>query len=238
MSKLANHIALFCSCDNTGYLVKYIDPVLGRIKINSVLSWTGSKLIQLILLSNDLSVWDVISNPSIRTGLDFKASPRAWSNCVNLKSSPVRIVGFEILLNAQVGLNAFSRCFSLTVMPQEWINMEYNRQNCRAPLFVSDPRYVPEYQFSSSSWTPAGIPSNGRASKKIPNAWCPESKDERSYLQVCQWLTWRDISNTTMRTRVDFKSTQFDQVRDEAENWIKMRGLEIYSSQNWSLWNQ
>jgi hypothetical protein len=54
MSKSANHIALFCSYDNTGYLVKYIDPVLGRIKINSVLSWTGSKLIQLILLSSDL----------------------------------------------------------------------------------------------------------------------------------------------------------------------------------------
>ena len=29
MRKLANHIALFCSHDNTGYLVKYIDPVLG-----------------------------------------------------------------------------------------------------------------------------------------------------------------------------------------------------------------
>ena len=30
MSKLANHdIALFCSHDNTGYLMKYIDPVLG-----------------------------------------------------------------------------------------------------------------------------------------------------------------------------------------------------------------
>jgi hypothetical protein len=28
MSKLANHIALFCSHDNTGYLVKYIDPVI------------------------------------------------------------------------------------------------------------------------------------------------------------------------------------------------------------------
>ena len=29
MCELANHIALFCSQDNTGYLVKYIDPVLG-----------------------------------------------------------------------------------------------------------------------------------------------------------------------------------------------------------------
>jgi hypothetical protein len=29
MSKLANHTALFCSHDNIGYLVKYIDPVLG-----------------------------------------------------------------------------------------------------------------------------------------------------------------------------------------------------------------
>jgi hypothetical protein len=28
MSKLANHIALFCLHDNTGYLVKYTDPVL------------------------------------------------------------------------------------------------------------------------------------------------------------------------------------------------------------------
>jgi ornithine carbamoyltransferase len=26
---LANHIALFCSHDNTGYLMKYIDPVVG-----------------------------------------------------------------------------------------------------------------------------------------------------------------------------------------------------------------
>jgi hypothetical protein len=29
-----------------------------------------------------------------------------------------------------------------------------------------------------------------------------------------------------MRTRLDFKSAQFDQVRGEAEDWIKMRGLE------------
>jgi hypothetical protein len=29
MTKLANLIALFCSHDNTGYLVKYIDPALG-----------------------------------------------------------------------------------------------------------------------------------------------------------------------------------------------------------------
>jgi hypothetical protein len=28
MSKLANHITLFCSHDDTGYLVKCIDPVL------------------------------------------------------------------------------------------------------------------------------------------------------------------------------------------------------------------
>jgi hypothetical protein len=45
--------------DNTGYLVKYIDPV--------------SKLIHLTL-SSDLFVWDVISNPPIRTELDFKPS--------------------------------------------------------------------------------------------------------------------------------------------------------------------
>jgi hypothetical protein len=31
-----------------------------------------------------------------------------------------------------------------------------------------------------------------------------------------------------MRTGLDFKSAQFDQVRGEAEDWIKMRGLEIY----------
>jgi hypothetical protein len=29
MSKLANHIALFCPHDNTGHLVEFIDPVLG-----------------------------------------------------------------------------------------------------------------------------------------------------------------------------------------------------------------
>jgi hypothetical protein len=38
MSKLANYyLALFRSHDNTGYQMKYIDPVLGWIKINSVL---------------------------------------------------------------------------------------------------------------------------------------------------------------------------------------------------------
>jgi hypothetical protein len=36
-----------------------------------------------------------------------------------------------------------------------------------------------------------------------------------------------NISNPTMRTGLDFKSAQFDQARDEAEDWIKMRGLEI-----------
>jgi hypothetical protein len=54
MSKLANHIALFCSHDNTGYLMKYIDPVLGLVKINSVLG-LDEKLIHLTL-SSDLFV--------------------------------------------------------------------------------------------------------------------------------------------------------------------------------------
>jgi hypothetical protein len=36
-----------------------------------------------------------------------------------------------------------------------------------------------------------------------------------------------NISNPTMRTGLYFKSAQFDQVRGEAEDWIKMRGLEI-----------
>jgi hypothetical protein len=36
-----------------------------------------------------------------------------------------------------------------------------------------------------------------------------------------------NISNPTMKTGLDFKSAQFDQVRGEAEKWIKMRGLEI-----------
>ena len=32
-----------------------------------------------------------------------------------------------------------------------------------------------------------------------------------------------------MRTGLDFKHVQFDQVRGEAEDCIKVRGLEIYS---------
>ena len=40
-------------------------------------------------------------------------------------------------------------------------------------------------------------------------------------------LTMDSISNPTVRTRLDFKSAQFDHVPGEAENWIKMRGLEI-----------
>jgi hypothetical protein len=40
-------------------------------------------------------------------------------------------------------------------------------------------------------------------------------------------LTMDNISNPTMRTRLDFKSEQFDHVRGKAEDWIKMRGLEI-----------
>jgi hypothetical protein len=51
---LANHIALFCSHDNTGYLVKYIDPGLG-LDLNYFSPWTGSKLVHLTL-SSDLFV--------------------------------------------------------------------------------------------------------------------------------------------------------------------------------------
>ena len=36
-----------------------------------------------------------------------------------------------------------------------------------------------------------------------------------------------NISNPTMRTGLDFKSAQFDHARGEAEDWIKMRGVEI-----------
>ena len=45
MSKLANHIALFCSRDNTGYVMRYIVSVLG-LDENSFSPWTGSKLIK------------------------------------------------------------------------------------------------------------------------------------------------------------------------------------------------
>jgi hypothetical protein len=79
-SKLANHFALFCSHDNTGYLVKYIDPVLGPVKINSPhFKW-----------------W------FFRMRCHFKSSNSDWtrfqvlaflSNCADLKSSPVLIVG-------------------------------------------------------------------------------------------------------------------------------------------------
>ena len=58
MSKLANHIALFCSHGNTGYLMKYIDSVLGLDQNE---------------LSTDLFVWDVISNPPI------DLSPYEWN---------------------------------------------------------------------------------------------------------------------------------------------------------------
>jgi hypothetical protein len=42
-----------------------------------------------------------------------------------------------------------------------------------------------------------------------------------------EWKMGSNISNPTMRTGLDFKSAQFDQLRGEAEDWIKMRGLEI-----------
>jgi hypothetical protein len=43
MSKLAN-IALICSHDNTGYVVKYIGPVYRLPDQNKCSPWTGSKL--------------------------------------------------------------------------------------------------------------------------------------------------------------------------------------------------
>jgi hypothetical protein len=36
-----------------------------------------------------------------------------------------------------------------------------------------------------------------------------------------------NISNPTMRTGLDFKSAEFDQAQGEAEDLIKIRGLEI-----------
>jgi hypothetical protein len=41
------------------------------------------------------------------------------------------------------------------------------------------------------------------------------------------WTAIGNISNPTMRTGLHFKSAQFDQARGKAEDWIKMRELEI-----------
>ena len=52
-------------------------------------------------------------------------------------------------------------------------------------------------------------------------------------LGLARWrVTWMDwsscnISNPTMTAGLDFKSAQFDQVQGEAEDWMKMQGLEI-----------
>jgi hypothetical protein len=93
MSKLANHIALFYSRDNTRDIsVKYIDPVL-RLKLIQSLDWIQ-------INSPHFKSW------FIRMRRHFKSSNSDWtrfqvlafwSNCADLKSSPVLIVGFEIL---------------------------------------------------------------------------------------------------------------------------------------------
>jgi hypothetical protein len=72
---------LLCSHDNTGYLVWVYDRIADPV------ARTGSKLIHLTL-SSDLFVWDVISNPRIRTGRLDSTSPRTWSNCADLKCRP------------------------------------------------------------------------------------------------------------------------------------------------------
>jgi hypothetical protein len=48
MSKLANHIALSCLHDNAGYMVKYIDPVLGldQYTLPGIQYYHVSKIIQ------------------------------------------------------------------------------------------------------------------------------------------------------------------------------------------------
>ena len=79
------------------YLTKYVDIVLGLDQNNSV---QGLRIIY------NSCVWDVIPNPQIRNGLDFKTSqldpiqgitlPKTASNWADLKSSLVLIVGFEI----------------------------------------------------------------------------------------------------------------------------------------------
>jgi hypothetical protein len=66
-----------------------------------------------------------------------------------------------------------------------------------------------------------GVLNKGPSSTNFPLKGVPEtSKLSRLYFPC-------NISNPTMRTGLDFKSAQFDQVRGEAEDWVKMRGLEI-----------
>jgi hypothetical protein len=51
---------------------------------------------------------------------------------------------------------------------------------------------------------------------------------QNTYLYTKTYLNiTSNISNPIMRIGLDFKSAQFDQGRGEAEDWIKMRGLEI-----------
>jgi hypothetical protein len=108
MSKLANHIVLFCSHDNIGYLVKYIDTILGMDQYTSpgIQHYHVSKIKQydwLMGIINELSLRCNISNPIMRTEQGFKSShfgscPRRRSNCADLKKpSPVLVVGSEIL---------------------------------------------------------------------------------------------------------------------------------------------
>ena len=86
MSKLANHIALFCSHDNTGYLVKYIDPKL-------IQSWDWIKLTHPTLI-NYLFIY-VISNPPIRTGLDNINSSH-FDPVLGFASDLIKLRGHEI----------------------------------------------------------------------------------------------------------------------------------------------
>jgi hypothetical protein len=96
-SKLANHIALFWSHDNIGYLVKYFDQSLDWIKINSphFKQWFIRMKCHFKSSNSD---WTTNFKSSHFDPVS--ASPRTWLNYADLKSNPVFIVGFEILLKA------------------------------------------------------------------------------------------------------------------------------------------
>jgi hypothetical protein len=56
----------------------------------------------------------------------------------------------------------------------------------------------------------------------------PWTESKLIHLTLSSDLFVRDvISNPPIRTGLDFKSSLFDKVRGEAEDWIKLRGFEI-----------
>jgi hypothetical protein len=137
--------------------------------------WTGSKLIH-ITLSSDLFVWDLISNPPIRTGLDFKSSH--FDPVFGFASGLIKLRGLEMY---SLGHLTLARIWL-------WLGFDSGSDLTRARIWLgwSSPQtqmYIAHEICFMSKWVQLVLLGFFQTSPQVTTKSCKRSKYDPGFRQ-------------------------------------------------------